>query len=67
VYQLTVYLGRDGKCANPSMTTTYAAVTGLTSITENVGHRLYLDSPSPALFDYLLTGIDLLDRIENSA
>lgn len=49
------------------MTTTYAAVTGLTSITENVGHRLYLDSPSPALFDYLLTGIDLLDRIENSA
>jgi hypothetical protein len=54
---MTVYLGKDRKHVTPSMTATYANVTGLTVRTEHVGHRLYVDNffSSPALVDDLHT------------
>jgi hypothetical protein len=40
-YNMSVYLGRDRKYATASMTATHATVTGLTTRTENSGHKLY--------------------------
>jgi hypothetical protein len=50
-----IYLGKDGKCATPSMTATHTTVTGLTARIEHVGHKLYMDNffSSPALCDDL--------------
>jgi len=50
---MTVYLGKDRKRVTPSMTTTYATVTGLAARTEHLGHKLYKDNffSSPVLFD----------------
>lgn len=46
---------RGRKCATPSITATYATVTRLTARTGNVGHRIYMYSPSQSyLMIYLL-------------
>jgi len=54
---MTTHLGKDRKCATPSMTATHATVTGLAARNEHVGHKFYMDSfhSSPALFDDLYT------------
>jgi hypothetical protein len=54
---MTVYLGKDRKCATPAMTATHENVTGLTARIEYLGHKLYIDNffSSPALFDSLYT------------
>jgi hypothetical protein len=70
-YDMTVCLGKGGKCATPSLTAALATVTGLTARIENVGHSLYMDNffLSPELFYDLLVKMikccGLLDQIEN--
>jgi hypothetical protein len=56
-YNMSVYLGRDRKRATTSMTETHATVTGLTTRTENFGHKIYMDNffSSPDLFNDLHT------------
>jgi hypothetical protein len=56
---MTMHLGKDRKCATPSMTATHASVTGPAARNENVGHKFYMDSflSFPALFDDLHTKI----------
>jgi hypothetical protein len=48
-----MYLGKDRKCATPSMTATHATTAGLTERIERVGHKLYMGSffSSPVLFN----------------
>jgi hypothetical protein len=41
---MTMHLGKDRKCATPSMTATHATVTGLAARNEPVGHKFYVDS-----------------------
>jgi hypothetical protein len=43
-YNMSVYLGRDRKCAAVTVTTIHAAVSGLTTRTENLVHKLYMDN-----------------------
>ena len=54
---MTVYLGKNRKHVTPSMTATYANVTGLAARTGHVGHKLYMGNffSSPASFDDLHT------------
>jgi hypothetical protein len=40
---MTVYLGKDRKCATPSMTATQATVAGLAARNEHVRQKLYMD------------------------
>jgi hypothetical protein len=54
---MRVYSGKDTKCKAPLMRATDATVTGLTARAENVGHKLYTDNSSPALFDNLCTKV----------
>jgi hypothetical protein len=67
---MTMFLGKDGNRATPSLTATLATVSGLATRIENVGHKLYMDIffSSPALFDDLHTKTinccGLLDQIE---
>jgi len=53
---MNMYLGKDGKCATPSMTATHATVTELAARIEH-RHKLYMDSffSSTALYDDLYT------------
>jgi hypothetical protein len=53
-YSTTVFKQRR-KWVTPSMTTICVNVTGLPARTENEGHKLYMDSSSPALLDDLHT------------
>jgi hypothetical protein len=39
-----VYSGKDRKRATDTITGTHATVTALTTKTENVGHKLYMDN-----------------------
>jgi hypothetical protein len=41
---MSVYLGRNKKFAIATMTTTHTAVSGLTTRSENLGHKLYKDN-----------------------
>jgi hypothetical protein len=52
---MSVYLDKDRKHATAIMTTTSAAVSGLTTKIENLGHKLYMDEffSSSNLFDSL--------------
>jgi hypothetical protein len=54
---MTTYLGKNKKCATPSMTATRATVRGLAVRIERLGHKLYTGNffSSPALFDDLHT------------
>jgi hypothetical protein len=58
-YNMSVYLGRDRKCATVSVTATHTTVTGLTTRIENFGHKLYRENffSSPELFDDLHTKV----------
>jgi hypothetical protein len=42
-YNMSVYLHRDRKCSTATKTATCAAVSGLTTGTENLGHKLYMN------------------------
>jgi hypothetical protein len=67
---MTVNLGKDRRCAFPSLPATHASVTGLAATIEHVGHNLYMDSffSYPALFDNLnsktINCCGLLEQIE---
>jgi hypothetical protein len=52
-----VYLGKDRKHATATITATHTTVTGLTTRTENLGHKLDMHNffSSPDLFDDLHT------------
>ena len=54
---MTMHLGKDRKCATPSITATHATVRGLAARIEHLGHKLYMGSffLSPALFNFLHT------------
>jgi hypothetical protein len=41
---MSVYLGRDRKCATATVTVTYATISGLTIRIEYFGHKLNIDS-----------------------
>jgi len=55
MYNTTVYLGKERKCAISLMEATDTTVTRLTVRTENFGHTLYVDNSTPQLFDDLST------------
>jgi len=48
---MTVYLGKEMKCASPLMTTTDDSLTRPSTRTENVGHKFDMDQSFPWLFD----------------
>jgi hypothetical protein len=48
---MTVYLGKERKCASPLMTATDDSLTRPSTRNENVGHKFYMDQSSPCLFD----------------
>jgi hypothetical protein len=54
---MTMYIGKDKKCATPTMTAKHATVRGLAARIEHFGHQLYVGNSfsSPALFDDLHT------------
>jgi hypothetical protein len=54
---MSAYLGRERRCATASMTASPENVSGLTTRTENLGHKLYIDNffSSPDLYNYLHT------------
>jgi hypothetical protein len=43
-YNMSLYLGRDRKCAAATVNTAHTTVLGLTARNENLGHKLYIDS-----------------------
>jgi hypothetical protein len=52
MYNMSVYLGKDRRCASSSMTTTHTTARRLTASLENAGHKLYTQnflSPPTAL------------------
>jgi hypothetical protein len=59
---MPMYSGKERKCVPPSMTTTDETITILTVRTENVGHKLYMDSSFLQLFDDLHTETVRSDR-----
>jgi len=44
VYNLTAYFDKNMKCVTQSITVTHGTVTGITAMTENVCHKLYIDN-----------------------
>jgi len=52
---MTMYLGKDRKCATPSMAATHATVRRLAARIVHLGHKLYMGNffSSPALFGNL--------------
>jgi hypothetical protein len=53
---MAAYLEDNKRCGTPSLTATHATVTRLTTWTENVGQKLYMNIISfPVLFDDLHT------------
>jgi len=51
-YSLIMHLGKDRKCATPSMAATHVTVRGLAARIEHLGHMLYMGNffSSPVLF-----------------
>ena len=68
MYSMTVYSGKEKKCAFPLMAATNTILTRLTARTENLGHKLYMDNSSSELFDDFSTktktAAELLDQTE---
>jgi len=44
VYNLTAYLDKNRKCVTRSITITRGTIIGIKAMSENVGHRLYIDN-----------------------
>ena len=55
MYDVTVYLDRDGQCTAHHLTATHAIVSELTKKIQGHGQKLYMDNyfSSPDLFDDL--------------
>jgi hypothetical protein len=56
---MSVYFGKDRKCAIVTMTATYASVIGLTTRIENLGHKLYIK--------FVSSHLDLFDNLHKKA
>jgi hypothetical protein len=51
---MSLYLGRDRKHVTAAMMGTHAAVSGLATRIENLGHKLYMDNFFSHLLIYLM-------------